>query len=127
MFSTMLPQKKLGGKFSKEPATNTDGDLSVVFLCEEEHRCEKCSFKSTNITEMEKHKKKEHQAPPIMIHSTGIYNTVAESVVQPRTKPKERKTHTDSLKEKPKPKTFSSSKVLNNSFREKYLTGIKKF
>ena len=126
MFSTMLPQKKLGGKFSKEPDTNTDGDLSVVFLGEEEDHCEKCSFKSKNINEMEKHKNNEHKATPIMIHSTGIYNTAAESVVQPRTKLKERKTHTESLKEKPKPKIFSSTKVLNNSFREKYLTGIKK-
>ena len=58
MFSTMLPQKKLGGKFSKEPDTNTDGDLSVVFLGEEEDHCEKCSFKSKNINEMEKHKNK---------------------------------------------------------------------
>ena len=128
MFSTMMPQKKLGGKFSKEPESNSDCDLSVVFLGEEEHQCENCGFKSKNKTEVTKHKKNEHEVPPspIMIHSTGIFNTVAESVVQPRTKPKERKTHTDSLKEKPKPKTFSSSKVLNNSFREKYLTGIKK-
>ena len=71
----------------------------------------------------------EPRAPlaPIMIHSTGIFSTVeSEEVVQPRQKQKRRKSHTESLKEKPKPKSFSSSKVLNNSFREKYLTGIKK-
>ena len=130
MFSTMLPQKKLGGKFSKEPELNNLGDLSVVFLDEEEHNCEECNFKSKSKTEVENHKKNEHEArpTPIMIHhSTGIFNRVAdESVVQPRKKVKERKSHTESLKEKPKPKTFSSSKVLNNSFREKFLTGVKK-
>ena len=55
MFSTMMPQKKLGGKFRKEPESNSDCDLSVVFLGEEDHHCENCGFKSKNKTEVTKH------------------------------------------------------------------------
>ena len=83
LFSAILPPKKLGGKFSKAPESQTDGDLSVFLEEEEEHECGKCNFKSKKKIEVYNHKKAEHDvaSAPIMIHSTGIFNT-PENVVK---------------------------------------------
>ena len=138
-FCLFMP-RNLGGKYSNATPPN-HGGMSFGCSEDEEYQCDECNFKNKEKVAVAKHKKHQHEAKkqtreplpvpaepraplaPIMIHSTGIFSTVeSEEVVQPRQKPKRRKSHTESLK----PKSFSSSKVLNNSFREKYLTGIKK-
>ena len=66
---------------------------------------------------------------PLVLHGTGVSTHDTQEMLPQKTGSKfnhqKRKSHADSLRKKPKQKTLSQ-KALNNSFREKYLTGNKK-
>ena len=118
VFGNLVPLKRLGGKYGldqekRQPTHIVEENVEVQAsaLAEEDENTR--NLKKTNET-----------APTIMLHST--FQTEENIPVNLPKSQKRRKSHTESLKEYAKEKTFSSSKVRNNSFREKLLTGIKK-
>ena len=107
---------------------------SEEYSSEEEivYKCNKCEFESKDMIQVTEHKKIKHvesASLPLVLHGTGLFTHETQEMLPQKTGCKlnhqKRKSHADSLRKKPKQKTLSQ-KALNNSFREKYLTGNKK-
>ena len=104
---------------------------SEEYSSEEEivYKCNKCEFESKDMNQVTEHKKIKHvksASLPLVLHGTGVFTHDTQEMLPQKTGSKfnhqKRKSHADSLRKKPKQKTLSQ-KALNNSFREKYLTG----
>ena len=113
-------KRLLGSKYTQNPEQELQDKEVVIEQQEEELQETEVFIEDSN---QQNQSAKKVAAPTIMLHSTGIFGN---PVVANWPGQKVRKSHTESLKEKPKVKTFSSAKVQTNSYREKLLTALKK-